>query len=112
MLSIGTRIAMWYGMVDLYATCCSTMTSTGEASCAQGLGDIPVSHKKLAISNGRQVDHAPQYVYPIFLLPQKLRHPPIDLTATGGIHAAIQEEDVPGTSILDETTNILLSLSL
>lgn len=88
------------------------MTSTGEASCAQGLGDIPVSHVKLASSNGRQVDHAPHYVYPIFLLPQKLRHPPIDLGTTDGIHAAIQEEDVPGASILDHTTNILLSLSL
>jgi hypothetical protein len=111
-LRIGTRIAKLHGMVDLYATCCLTVTSTGEASCAQGLGDIPVSHIKLAISNGRQVDHAPQYVYPIFLLPQKLRHPPIDLNTTDGIHAAIQEEDVPGASILDETTNILLSLSL
>jgi len=27
------------------------------------------------------------------------------------MHAAIQEEDVYGASILDETTNILLSLS-
>jgi len=46
-----------------------------------------------------------------FPLPQKLRHPPIDLSTTGYMHAAIQEEDVYGASILDETTNILLSLS-
>ncbi len=98
-------------MVDPYATCDLMMTSTGEASCAQGSGDIPVSHFKLAISNGRQVDHAPQYIYLTFPLPQKLRHPPIDLSTTGYMHAAIQEEDVYGTSILDETTNILLSLS-
>jgi hypothetical protein len=97
-------------MVESYATCDLMLTSTGEASCVQGLGDIPVSQTKLAISNGRQVDHAPQYVYRTFPLPQKLRHPPIDLSATGYIHAAIQEEDVSGASILDETTNILLSL--
>ncbi len=99
-------------MVDPYATCDLILTSTGEASCAQGLGDIPVSHLKLAISNGRQVDHAPQYVYRIFPLSQKLRHPPIDVRPTGCIHVAIQEEDVSGTSILDETTNILLSFSV
>jgi len=87
------------------------MTSTGEASCAQGLGSIPVSHVKLAISTGKQVDHAPQYIYHIFPLPQRLRHPPIDLNGTGDRHPAIQEEDVFSPNILDLTTNILLSLS-
>jgi hypothetical protein len=99
-------------MVDLYATCDSILTSTGEASCVQGLGDIPVSQTKLAISNTRLVDHAPQYVYRFLPLPQKLRHPPINLRANGYIHAAFQEEDVPGASILDQTTDILLFLSI
>ena len=99
-------------MVDPYATCDLMMTSTGEASCAQGTGDIPVSHFKLAISNGRQVDHAPQYVYRILPLPQKIRHPPIDIGTDGYMHAAFQEEDVPGASILDQTTDILLFLSI
>jgi hypothetical protein len=98
-------------MVDPNAICDLLLTSTGEASCAQGSGDILVSHFKLAISNGRPVDIAPQYIYRIFSLPQKLRHPPINVSANHYIHAANQGEDVTGASILDHTTNILPSLS-
>lgn len=88
------------------------MTSTGGASCEQGSGNISVSHSKLAISNGKKVDHAPQYIYRNFSLPRKLRHPPIDFNEAGGKSAATQEEDVFSTSILDPTTNILLSYSI
>jgi len=102
---------MLNAMMDHCTTCISIMTSTGEASCAQGLGNILVSQSKLAISNGKQVDHAPQYIYRNLPLPQKLRHPPIDLSGTSYKRTAIQEEDVPSPSILDPTTSILLSLS-
>lgn len=50
-------------------------TSTGEASSTQGLGSIPVSHEKPAISKEKHVELTPQYVYCIFSLLQRLRHP-------------------------------------
>jgi len=50
-------------------------TSTGEVSQPQGLGSIPVSHEKPAISNEKHVELTPQYVYCIFSLLKRLRHP-------------------------------------
>ncbi len=97
-----------------YGTADEPVTSTGEASCAQGLGNIPVSHQKLAISIGKQVDCAPQSAYRIFPLSQRLRHPPIySASDFGSYHKrlVIQEEDVPGSNIIDFSTNILLCLS-
>jgi hypothetical protein len=100
--------------LHILGTADELVTSTGEASCAQGLGNIPVSHQKLAISIGKQVDYVPQGVYRIFPLSQRLRHPPIYVASHFGRYHkrfAVQEEDVPGSNILDFSTNILLCLS-
>jgi hypothetical protein len=102
---------MWN--LHIYGTTDEPVTSTGEASCAQGSGNIPVSHQKLAISIGKQVDYVPQSVYRIFPLSQRLRHPPIYVASHSGRYRkrlAIQEEDVPCSNIPDLSTNILLSL--
>lgn len=100
--------------LHIYGTADEPVTSTGEASCAQGMGNITVSHQKLAITIGKQVDCPPKSIYRIFPLSQRLRHPPIYIASHFGRYhkrLAIQEEDVPGSNILDFSTNILLCLS-
>lgn len=87
------------------------LTSTGEASCVQGLRDIPVSQNQLATHYGENVGDAPPCIYCFFPLPQRLHYPPITNLDTRIYTSVIQEEDVLSPDTVDYTSGILLSYS-